>query len=386
MTEARATHSVPRRDAPLTILFYSDAPYEGGAERYIEYLVDAYPSHWTIGVVLARDASLDELAIRLKGKGARVFRAVRTGAGALRAIFGAAREMTPDVVHINLPFSYAAQYTAGALVARLGGARCVVTTEHLPMFPPMRLRGRLRRWLTHGVDRVITLTRSNEDDLVGRHGLDRAKIRIVPNGVTEPGPLASESRTAARAALGAGPDDVLFLHIAALTERKGHRFLFDALASLPSNGWHVALVGDGEEAAELEARAETLGLRERITFAGWHRDAAPLIRAADVVLLPSRVEGMPLTLLEALACGCPAVATRVYGVPEIYGETSAALLVDYGDVPALATALDLLVRDAKRRQAMGRAARELYEQEFTASRMAARTIAVYHEALDARAS
>lgn len=283
-------------------------------------------------------------------------------------------------MHLNLPHTYSAQYTLAAPVARLAGARRVVSTEHLTMLAPMRLRGWGKVLLTRWVDRVITLSESNRRDLTGPHRLPAAKIRVVPNGVPDPHPVDPNAVSRARTALGGG-DLPRILHVGALTPRKGHRLLLDALDALRHRPWRLALVGTGEEEARLRQRVAEMRLEDRVTFLG-HRDDVPaLLAAADLVVLPSSREGAPLVLLEAMAVACPAVTTDIYGVPELYHGSEAGLLVPSGDVDRLADAIATLLDDPERRGRMGRSAREQYEARFTVGHMARGTVAVYTEVL-----
>jgi glycosyltransferase involved in cell wall biosynthesis len=366
---------------PSRILFFSDAPYEGGAERYIEYLAAGLPEEWSLTVVARARSSLDRWLRRLEGIGVRVWRTADSDLGLMRGLWRAVRCQRPDVVHLNLPHSYSAEYSMAAPVARLAGARAVVTTEHLTMIEPMRLRGRLRRLMSRGVDRIITLTESNRRDLTDRHGLPDDPIRVVFNGVPEPRPVSSEERAATRQALGAGEGEVLLVHVGALTARKGQRDLFEALAELSDPRWRLALVGEGEDEAALRRLATELDLTDRVTFGGRHEDVAPVLAAADVLVLPSHLEGMPLTLLEALAVGRAAVTTDIYGVPEIYADRKAALLVSPGDRTALREAIGRLVTDDGLRQEMGREANRLYAERFTVAHMVGETMQVYAEVM-----
>jgi glycosyltransferase involved in cell wall biosynthesis len=363
------------------VVFFSDAPYEGGAERYVEYLIGAIPRAWLASILVPARNELDAWAARLSRLGARVRRAPVSVTGSFRLLWQTVRQEAPDVVHLNLPYGYSACYGSAAPVARLAGARVVVATEHLTMIEPMRLRGRVRRLMATALDRIITLSESNRRDLTVRHGIADGRIRVVMNGVPAPPPVSPETAAETRRGLGARKDDVLLVHVGALTERKGHRFLLDAVRELRRSGWHLAFVGSGEDEAALRDTVASQGLGALITFAGHREDVGAVLAAADCVVLPSRMEGMPLVLLEALALGRPAIATRVYGVPEIYRGSDAAILVSYGDRPGLAAAVEEIVRRPDVRARMGREARRLYLDRFTAARMAADTVAVYEEVL-----
>ncbi len=371
----------PTVNTARKLLFFSDAPYEGGAERYIEYLVGSLSDEWRVSIVTRERGALDAWVARLEEDGVHVIRAADTTTGLLSALWREVRRGKPDVVHVNLPNSYSAFYTVVAPLARLAGARSIVTTEHLTMITPMRLRGLLRRAMTAFVDRVITISESNRSDLTESHRLPASRVRVVFNGVPKPPEPSEDDVRDVREALGVSEGEALIVHLGALTERKGHRFLLRAAATLLDLSWHMAFVGDGEDADALTGLARELGMADRLTLTGHRDDVGAILGAADVLVLPSRLEGMPLVLLEALALGTPAITTTVYGVPEIYAGGDAAVLVPYGDERALASALDQLVSDPERRSAMGAAARDLYTARYTAERMTRETVVVYEEAL-----
>jgi glycosyltransferase involved in cell wall biosynthesis len=373
--------STKERPSTRCVLFFSDAPYEGGAERYIEYLVDAFPPGWRAEIVARDRRSLDHWIERLERRGIPVHRAADSTAGLLRTLWTTTRQLRPTIVHLNLPHAYSACYSVAAPVARLGGARRVVSTEHLTMIAPMRLRGRLRRVASRFLSRIITISRSNRSDLTKAHGLPGANIRVILNGVPDLPGVSEGERAAARASLGAESSTVLIVHVGALTARKGQRDLIEAMARLGELPWHLALVGEGEDHEALRVEIERRGLGGRIRLAGRREDIAAVLSAADLVVLPSTLEGMPLVLLEALAAGRPAIATTVYGVPEIYETAEAARLVPPRDPAALAEAIRNLITNPSLRERMGETARRLFLERFTSDRMARETLSVYEETL-----
>lgn len=171
------------------------------------------------------------------------------------------------------------------------------------------------------------------------------------------------------------PGRVTILTVAAMSRRKGHAVLLDALAELARGGSELRalLVGDGEERAALERQAVRLGIGDLVEFPGaLGQDALPgLYREADVFCLPSYAEGVPVVLMEAMASGVPVVATRIMGVPELVEDESSGLLVPPGRADALAHALGRLVRDGELRARLGRAGRERVADEFDLARSAA---------------
>jgi glycosyltransferase involved in cell wall biosynthesis len=144
-----------------------------------------------------------------------------------------------------------------------------------------------------------------------------------------------------------------------------------ALAAPDDPGLKVAVAGNGPCLAELEQLVTELGIQERVAFLGEVRDVPALLARARMFVLPSQSEGISLTLLEAMACGLPAVATRVGGTPEVVLEGQTGLLVPPRDPAALAQAIAHVGGDPELGLRMGRAGRERVQQHFDVRRMVA---------------
>jgi glycosyltransferase involved in cell wall biosynthesis len=194
----------------------------------------------------------------------------------------------------------------------------------------------------------------------------RARIEPVPNVVdteTFRPPEQPRSRN--------GP--ARLLNVATLSEKKGHRHLLEALAMLEGDE-RLDIVGEGELHDELRRLVAELGLEARVRLLGPRpkREVAQLMRAADLFVLPSLHENLPVVLIEAQASGLPSVATRVGGVPELAGD-GVCELVEPGDPRALAEAIEhaLSRREEIDAEALARAAAERYGYEAISSRWTA---------------
>ena len=194
-----------------------------------------------------------------------------------------------------------------------------------------------------------------------------------------------DRRTAAadvRDELGIPPSAPLVGEVARLCDVKGQRELIAALVSVPEA--RLVLVGVDLERAgafqtDLEREADSLGVRERVVFAGRRSDAAELLGQFDVVALPSRTEGLPLVLLEAMARSRVVVATPVGGTPELVVDGETGFLVPPGDTDALASAIRRLLADEPLRARMGEAGRRRVAERFDAATMCRRVLALYDE-------
>jgi glycosyltransferase involved in cell wall biosynthesis len=203
--------------------------------------------------------------------------------------------------------------------------------------------------------RVVALWPGAADVLARVHGVPVAKLAVIPNGVpADRFPPADDSaRAAARVELGLPAGEPVVLYLGALSPEKQVGDAVAAVASLA--GVHLAVVGAGPDRAALEAQAAALGIAARVHFTGPVERPQAALAAADVVVLPSRTEGMPGVLVEAGLTGRPAVATDVGGVAEIVRPDETGVLVAPGDVPALTTGLHTALADAR---ALGDAARK----------------------------
>ena len=148
---------------------------------------------------------------------------------------------------------------------------------------------------------------------------------------------------------------------------KDHATLFKAIAR--TTRVHLAVLGDGEMRAELEALAMSLGVADRIHFCGWVTDIAAAISDLDIVVLTSRNEGSPVALIEALACARPVVATDVGGVKSVVQDGSSGFLVSAGDDRAVAERLETLISNDTLRTQMGERGREFVRGRFGHERL-----------------
>ncbi|HME73523.1 MAG TPA: glycosyltransferase [Myxococcota bacterium] len=290
-----------------------------------------------------------------------------------------------DLVHAHLP-------VPGALarVATRGLPTRLVYTEHntLDMYRPAT------RWLnsaTYGWQNAVVAVservRESAVRHVGRRALGRSQV--IANGI-EPDEL---DRAAAHAPDPAPPafssDAFRVLVPATLERRKGQDILIEAVAALAEPGppsrvppAHVWLAGEGVLRGRLEAQARRLGVAERIHFLGQRSDVFALMRCADLVALPSRFEGHPLALLEAMALGKAVAVSAVGGVPETVRDGETGLLVPRGDVRALAHALERLRADRALRMRLGSAAAREVRARYHVRSTVAALEEVYRRCLD----
>jgi glycosyltransferase involved in cell wall biosynthesis len=168
-------------------------------------------------------------------------------------------------------------------------------------------------------------------------------------------------------------DELLIVAIGNLYAVKGHITLLRALSALGTGAeapaWRVAIAGRGEEEAALRAFASEAGIASRVHLLGFRSDVPDILAAADVFTMPSRSEGLPLALVEAMATALPIVASDVGGIPEVVTRDLEAVLVPPEDAARLAEAIRWLLRDASHRTALGAAAQRRAYRDFSVTTM-----------------
>ena len=241
-------------------------------------------------------------------------------------------------------------------------------------------------WLTQ-VAAVIALTRETERE-ARAFGIPPERVHVLGNGLDTGSfaPLDSAARAEVKRSLGFDAYK-LILCVGRLSGEKNPDGLLQAWAIAREKlggEWKLILVGDGPLRPVVEEAVMNRGLSSQVVIAGPQDNIAQWMGVADIYVLPSNNEGLSNTLLEAMACGLPVVATRVSGVSELVEETGAGLAMDIGDVPALAEALVRLGGDAKLRAAAGARARQVVESRYAITRVAAAHAALYRRLLAGR--
>lgn len=269
----------------------------------------------------------------------------------------------------------------GRLAASLAGVP-VVYTEHDRRFPARPRTARLNRTLAHSCRAVVAVSARLREELARFEGIDGGRIRVIRNGVADAAMPAPDERDLLRREAGAGRDEILVVAAGRLSHEKGFDVLIRAAATLRMNRpeSRFAVAGEGPDRAVLAGPAATTGVR----LLGLRSDVPRLFAAADLAVLPSRSEGLPLAALEAAAAGRAVVAADVGAMREVVAPGRTGLLVSPDDPAALALALEVLIADRPRREAMGRAARQRFEAEFSLQRMAGDYAGVYVSALGVR--
>lgn len=368
---------------PLLILNERDLghPWAGGAELHITEMAKCFVRRGYEPTLLctwyhgAREEETTDYGLRIVRFGNRVTYYLRLP----RAVRHEARRPgTVILEHLNkIPFC----------TPLYAPAPVVLVTHHLfgwtafrqvalPIAAAVVALERLIPWVYRGRP-FIAVSPSTRDDLVAR-GVAAESIRVIPNGLDHSLYYATQGSRSERPTL---------LVLGRVEFYKRIDLVLRAVAALapliPSI--HVLVVGDGRARTRLQQLARDLGLAERVTFTGFVPDALKVqyIRNCHVVVNTSEKEGWGLTVLEANACGLPAVASDVPGLRDAVRHGETGLLVPHGDVPALVQALRTLVENPDLRERLGRGAVE-WAQQFSWDKAAEQTLEVVEAVASAR--
>ncbi|MBN2581565.1 MAG: glycosyltransferase [Planctomycetes bacterium] len=352
----------------------------GGAERVVLMLARHLPRERFDVSVAALDGR-GALGAALREAGCPVYDLGGRGCysvGSLPAFCRLVRTVRPDIVHSHLFRAHLAAAWSGCRKH----TRAVVMTEH--QADPRRWAMWLLRRAARRADALTAVSEGVRSHLIAR-GFSPESVLMLPNGI-ETQPLA-EAQPACRATLSLPDDARMLLFAGRLTRQKGLDVLLAALSSLAADYPSLRLVvaGDGEDRPALTALAARLGLAQRVVFLGRRDDVPSLMKAADVVVLPSRWEGLSLVLLEAMAAGRPVVATRVEGQTETIDHGRTGLLVESESPEAMAAAICRVLDDTALAARMSEAAAAQVLQHFTATAMASRYADLYDRLLTDRA-
>jgi glycosyltransferase involved in cell wall biosynthesis len=230
-------------------------------------------------------------------------------------------------------------------------------------------------------DGVIVNAESIVRTLGRTKGFDTSLCRVVRNGVAVM-PLSAATRSRKRGECGLAEEDMCIMGIGRLAPQKGFDYALQALTGLAEKYPRVKLViaGGGDD-APCRRQARAAGVAGRVVFTGFRSDIPELVQAADVYWLTSRSEGVPNSMLEAMAAGVPVVAFDIAGVAEAVRNNDNGFLVPFGDIGGLAAATSRLIEDPGLRKRLGAAARETVMREFSMEKMTEETEEFLREVL-----
>lgn len=350
------------------ILFLYPTLAVGGAERQLALLVPRIGEHGFRPLV----ATLSSKGRYFEDLNAAGIPTIHVGMASrfdVRGILRAYRlwHFEPGIVFTQSP---SAQILGQAIAYRVGAAH--VTAEHAGAgYERLPHRAFLARLVARTADRVVCVSPTQIDDL-GRLGYRDSAICVIPNGVPDLQP--ARPRGEMRCELGLGLEDIVVVLVAMLRPEKRPDLFVDSVVRAHGANPRVRglVVGTGPELARV--RAQTAATGGIVQVLGERSDIPELMSCADAVCLTSDVEGVPMTVLEAMAAGKPVIATSVGGVGELVIDDETGWLVRPGDPGAFAEAILELAARPERRDTMGAKARVLFKNDYTLDVMVERYV------------
>ena len=291
----------------------------------------------------------------------------------------------PDLVQAN--GSDTLKYAT--LAKRIGGGDWPIVYRNISVasqwlrWPGHRLWG---RFLSSGLDYVVSVAEESREDFVATYGVPASNAATIRRGI-DVTPFPRDEARAALAALGDVPADApLLVHIGSFTPEKNHAWMLEAFADVHRQrpDVHLFLFGDGALRSGVERQIKQASLGARVHVLGSRGDASRLVAGADLLLLPSLIEGIPGVVLEAAAQRVPAVATDVGGIAEAVESGERGVLVPLGDREAFVEAILRLLDDEGLRRRMGEAARAFVCEHYAIDKTAAAFERLYLDLLRER--
>jgi glycosyltransferase involved in cell wall biosynthesis len=358
----------------LRLLAYTDSEAVGGAELALGYLLHALAEQIEVGVLATDLRIAEKIAEHRPGALPLAVRSPRgiRDLGSLLEHRAAIRAFAPDVLHCNQAWPWACAY--GELAGLLERRTRVLAVDHLPVpgaIPRVRRAG--RRLLAGRLDAHVSVGSRSAREVEEMVGLGRNTVGAVPNGV--PSKFYGAHDVPAVDGSLSSSDGPVIGSLGRLTDQKGYDLLVRALPALPSA--RLVLVGDGPRRPVLEGIAAELDVADRLQITGWVEDAPKRLVGFDIFALPSRWEGMPLSILEAMHAGLPVLACDVGSVGEAVRDGETGYLVPVENLEVICDRLGKLLADTALRERMGERARDLAGACFTDTIMARRYEAVY---------
>ena len=352
----------------MRILLFIDTDHISGPARLaIDFCVEALRGgHAVLMLGLARGATAEPNAFTRACEAAGIPTRLlherrRFDPGVVRQFRAILGEFKPDV--------YQSHGYKGSMLGRIARRAGVAWQAIFHGFTWENWKVRLYHWLDvrwlRGADEVIAVSLPFVEALA-KGGVARERLRWIPNAISRAALLATDSGEDLRATWGVAPapDAVLIGVLGRFSPEKGTDHFVRAFAPLARSHPQVraVLVGDGPTREACIALAEQLGCAGQIIFPGFRSDLAAIYRAIDVLAIPSRSEGMPTVLIEAMLLGVPVISTAVGAVPDIVREGETGLIVPIGDEKALSAGLARLTEDAALRGRLA-AAGQAFAQE-----------------------
>jgi len=372
--------AAPRQ--PLRIVYLIDKMGAGGAQTHLRSLASRLDREsFSTEVVCLTRGGVSADRLRLEGVPVNVLGVTRLYSPAAVPAFlrfaARLRALRPSVLHTYLSTAN----VFGTAVARAASVSGLITTRRDTGFADGRLMRRALGLTNRWARRVVAVSEDTARIARQREGIREPFLTVIPNGVDLDRFTRTGRRDEARAVLGIPASARLLVTVSHLTPIKAIDVLVEAAPAIRAAvpGAFVLVAGRGTEQERVQARIDALGLGGEFRLLGSYDDVPALLEAADLFVLPSRSEGQPNAVIEAMAMGLPVVASRVGGVPEVSRHDREALLVEPDAPERLAEACIRVLTGPDLAIRLGRAGHERARAEFSLPTMLKRYSELYLE-------
>ncbi|EFO81280.1 glycosyl transferase, group 1 [Oscillochloris trichoides DG-6] len=353
----------------MRVVFIIDHLRHDGTQQVLKQLVAGLRTRQHHIAVICLNSSWDaQLVADLRAMGAEVRIVGRwrliTGYGILYLWYWL-RQPQYDVA-ITLLF---ASDVLGRIIARLAGVPRIISSIRARNTNYAGWQRALVRATMPFADAVVVNSSTTLPWAIEHEGAHPDRTTVILNGVDASAYRQPYTGAELRAMFGIAPDQYVIGCVGRLTPQKGQDLLLEALAQLEAQHVHLLLIGHGETEAALRDLAQSRGIAERVHVAGYRRDVACILGALDLYVHPARFEGMPNALLEAMAAGCPCIATAADGSRELIEDGLSGWLVPVDDAAALSHAIHFALAHPEVARQYGIAAQQRAEKRFSIKKM-----------------
>lgn len=356
---------IARSQPPLNVVAYTDAAGIGGAEISLGHLVAAASKQVNITVVGVNQTVVATIATQRPQTPHFVLPA--KGLLSLIRHFWLFWHLQPDVIHCNLCTPWAC--ATGLITALLLPNARVIQVNQLPLRTTSLWHLLRSRMISLRVDAHVAVGEASARRMEDFYALGRYTVISIPNCVPDESlhelPIVKT------------PGTLFVASIGRLDRMKGHDVLLQAIAQV--DGVNITILGEGGERKALEQLAMELGVSDRVCLPGWVDHPRKHLAEFDGVVMPSRSEGFPLAIVEAMLAARPVIATRVGSIPEAVIDGETGILVEKDRVDQLAAALRRWRDEPELRCRMGKRGREVAASQFTVEKMATRYEALWQQ-------
>lgn len=364
---------------PVAIQLVSTGGFYGAERTLLELATFLRDQGWDSRIVALEGDGAGELMRRAAEQGIAGEAYVQTGRLGLLPML---RRLKATLAGLPHAVVHSHGYKPDILLAALGVPRrfpCLATCHSwYSETAKLKLLEYLDKWALRRFDHAVAVSEEIYSDLRAS-GIPARRLSKIDNGISVP-ILHSHECAKIRAEWHLAPGEKLIVQIGRLAKSKRNTMLLKAVAGLtPDIVVKVVLVGDGEERLALEQYVRNLGIDARVFFAGYRRNAAAIIAAADVLVITSNKEGLPIVLLEAMAVGCPIIATNVGAIPQVL-DAESAWLIPIDDIAALSNALSEALGNASPAKARAAKAKSTFLARHASSTMGQKYLDIYNQA------